>query len=558
MTLVPPRTSPGGKARRLLEGRGLALRLGVALCLGAASILGLAFAWNLRLQRAQLEHLVGSSAEGIVETIRGATRDGMLRNDVDNVHRIIQNIGTQPGIDRIRIFNKEGRIRTSTRPDEVGSLVDVRAEQCIACHQYGRPLDRLDRKDRIRTFRGSQGGRVLGVIAPIHNEPQCTTLCHAHPASQRVLGVLDVQLSMDAVDQSLRASERQLSFGLAATVAAVLALAGLLLWWMVLRPVHHLSTAMSRAEQGDLSARVPVRSRDEIGDLARAWNAMSEELSRARDALHEWNRQLEARVDEKTQALEQAHRRMVVVEKMASLGKLAAVLAHEINNPLAGIRTYARVLRRGLGQKAEATGAGAPASTQAETDRILRMMESEAARCGDIVRNMLLFSRESPARFAEADLRPVIERGLMLLRHQAELLGVTLEGDVAPDLPRIVCDASQIEQMLLALTMNGLEATPGGGLVRLSARPSEDGGIVLAVADTGCGIPPEDQTRIYEPFFTTKEHGKGVGLGLAVVYGIVNRHHGRIDLQSRPGATVFTVHLPARPPDATPGKEASP
>ena len=549
----------GGKARRLLEGRGLALRLGVALCLGAASILGLAFAWNLRLQRAQLEHLVGSSAEGIVETIRGATRDGMLRNDVDNVHRIIQNIGTQPGIDRIRIFNKEGRIRTSTRPDEVGSLVDVRAEQCIACHQYGRPLDRLDRKDRIRTFRGPTGGRVLGVIAPIHNEPQCTTLCHAHPAAQRVLGVLDVQLSMDAVDQSLRTSERQLSFGLAATVAAVLALAGLLLWWMVLRPVHHLSMAMARAEQGDLSARVPVRSKDEIGDLARAWNAMSEELSRARDALQEWNRALEARVDEKTQALEQAHRRMVVVEKMASLGKLAAVLAHEINNPLAGIRTYARVLRRGLGQKAEATGAGAPASTPAETDHILRMMESEAARCGDIVRNMLLFSRESPARFAEADLRPVIERGLMLLRHQAELLGVTLEGDLAPDLPRIVCDASQVEQMLLALTMNGLEATPAGGRVRLSARPApEDGGIVLAVADTGCGIPPEDQTRIYEPFFTTKEQGKGVGLGLAVVYGIVNRHHGRIDLQSRPGATVFTVHLPARPPDATPGKEASP
>jgi two-component system NtrC family sensor kinase len=187
------------------------------------------------------------------------------------------------------------------------------------------------------------------------------------------------------------------------------------------------------------------------------------------------------------------------------------------------------------------------------------MMESEAARCGDIVRNMLLFSRESPARFAEADLRPVIERGLMLLRHQAELLGVALEGEVAPDLPRIVCDASQVEQMLLALTMNGLEATPAGGQVRLSARPApENGGIVLAVADTGCGIPPEDQTRIFEPFFTTKEQGKGVGLGLAVVYGIVNRHQGRIELQSRPGATVFTIHLPARPPEGAPGKEASP
>jgi two-component system NtrC family sensor kinase len=484
----------------------------------------------------------------------------MLRNDADNVHRIIQNIGTQPGIDRIRIFNKEGRIRTSTRPDEVGALVDVRAEQCVACHQYGLPLDRLDRKDRIRTFQAPSGGRILGVIAPIRNEPQCTTSCHAHPASQRVLGVLDVQLSMEAVDQSLRASERQLSVGLLGTVAAVLALAGLLLWWMVLRPVHQLSLAMGRAEQGDLSARVPVRTRDEMGNLARAWNAMSEELSRARGSLEDWNRALEARVDEKTQALEQAHRRVLVVEKMASLGKLAAVLAHEINNPLAGIRTYARVLRRGLGRP---LGDGAPlepASTAppVDADHVLRMMESEAARCGDIVRNMLLFSRESPARFVEERLGPVIDRCLLLLRHQAELLEVSLASEVVKDLPAIVCDPGQIEQMLLALVMNGLEATPADGTVRLTARPEpEGGGIVLTVTDTGCGIPAENQSRIFEPFFTTKAQGKGVGLGLAVVYGIVNRHHGRIELESRPGSTTFTVHLPARLPADDPGRESS-
>jgi two-component system NtrC family sensor kinase len=572
VTRLGPDASAAVKAGRLPAGRSLAFRLAVALGLGAATLLGLALVLNLRLQRAQLEHLAGASGERIVETIRGATRDGMLRNDVDNVHRIIQNIGAQPGIDRIRIFNKEGRIRTSTRPEEVGALVDLRAEQCIACHQGGRPLDRLDRKDRIRTFRAPTGHRVLGVIAPIHNEAQCARECHAHPPAQQVLGVLDVQLSMEAVDQSLRTSERQLSWGLGATVAAVLALAGLLLWGMVLRPVHQLSTAMARAGQGDLSARVRVLSRDEIGELGHAWNGMSEELGRARDALQEWNRELEARVAEKTEALEQAHRRMLVVEKMASLGKLAAVLAHEINNPLAGIRTYARVLRRGLRGAVSAPGAEAPPAggsspplpapgpalpPPGETERILALVESEAARCGDIVRNMLLFSRESPARFAEVDLRPVIGRCLLLLRHQAELLGVRLEGDVAADLPRIVCDAGQVEQLLLALTMNGLEATRGGGSVGLRAQPAEGGGVTLQVSDTGCGIPPEHQTRIYEPFFTTKEQGKGVGLGLAVVYGIVTRHGGRIELRSRPGDTVFTVQLPACPPAADPGKEAA-
>jgi two-component system NtrC family sensor kinase len=249
-----------------------------------------------------------------------------------------------------------------------------------------------------------------------------------------------------------------------------------------------------------------------------------------------------------------------VVEKMASLGKLAAVLAHEINNPLAGIRTYARVLRRGLGRPLgdDAVQGPAPLSPPIDADHVLRMMESEAARCGDIVRNMLLFSRESPARFVEERLGPVIDRCLLLLRHQAELLQVSLSSEVAKDLPAIVCDPGQIEQMLLALVMNGLEATPAEGAVRLRAQPEpEGGGIVVSVTDTGCGIPAENQSRIYEPFFTTKPQGKGIGLGLSVVYGIVNRHHGRIELESRPGSTTFTVHLPARPPAEDPGRESS-
>jgi two-component system, NtrC family, sensor kinase len=526
--------------RRRFES-GLAARMGLALCLGAAAVLVAAGTWNLRLERAHLERLVGLSADRIAEIIRGATRDGMMRNDAAEVHRTVENIGAQPGIARIRIFNKEGRIRISTRPEEVGRLVDVRAEQCTACHRSDRPLERLSRADRVRIFRDHEGQRILGVIAPIHNEPQCTTACHDHPPEQHVLGVLDVQLSMAGVDESLEASERQMSITLVGTVAAMLLLSGGLLWRLVLRPVRRLTLAMTGAASGDLTSRVPVTSTDEIGQMALRWNGMTEELGRAREELTGWNRSLEHRIAEKTRELEQAHGRMMVAEKMASLGKLAAVVAHEINNPLAGIRTYARVLRRRPG-------------VDEETRRILEMMDGEAGRCGDIVRNLLLFSRTPAARFAEEEIPPLLERCRLLLRHRAEMGNVELGVEAPDDLPRLLCDAAQVQQLALALLMNALEATPAGGRVVLSARGAGDE-IVLTVSDTGCGIPEEQIPHIFEPFFTTKERGNGVGLGLAVVYGIVERHHGRIEVRSRPGeGTTVTVHLPRQRPQETGGE----
>ena len=189
--------------------------------------------------------------------------------------------------------------------------------------------------------------------------------------------------------------------------------------------------------------------------------------------------------------------------------------------------------------------------------RILEMVDGEAGRCGDIVRNLLAFSRQSGARFAEEDTGAIVDRCRMLVKHQAEMLNVTLESTVDPDLPRVVCDASQVQQMILALAMNALEATPAEGLVRLEARRDGDG-VRLVVSDTGSGIPEEHLDRIFEPFFTTKEAGQGVGLGLAVVYGIVNRHHARIDVRSGPGlGTTFTIRVPPRQPDPTPEGEAT-
>ncbi|MHC4820053.1 MAG: sensor histidine kinase, partial [Planctomycetota bacterium] len=360
-----------------------------------------------------------------------------------------------------------------------------------------------------------------------------TAACHIHPSSQTVLGVLDVKISLGPVDEQLRVSEFQMGLALLATAGTVLLLAGFLVWRMVIRPVRLLTSGTVRVAAGELSTKVPVTSTDEIGELAMAWNAMVEELGRTRKELEEWSTTLENRVEEKTAALESAHQKVLLSAKMASLGKLAAAVAHEINNPLAGINTFARLLRKKV-------DAG-----DVESARALDLVASEAERCGGIVRNLLLFSRVPGARFAREDVSAVLDRCALLLKHPAELQDAAIRVEKADDMPPVVCDISQIQQLVLALAVNGIEAMPEGGTLTLGARREGKNEVVLSVSDTGCGIDPEDQQHIFEPFYTKKEEGKGVGLGLAVAYGIVKRHHGRIELDSEPGmGTTFNVHLP--------------
>lgn len=532
----------------------LTLRLGLGLCLATGAILIAAGAWNLHLQRAHLTNLVEISATERADIIRSSTREAMMRNDPGDVLRIIEDIARQPTIERIRVLDKKGRIRVSSHSAEVGSLVDTTAEQCVSCHQPEQTLERLEQQERARIFVKPNGGRVLGVIAPIRNEPGCIeAACHAHTAAQTILGVLDVQLSLAGVDESLAVSERQLLIGLIGTALGVLVFAWLLVWRMVLKPVGRLERAASSVAAGDLRTRVAVSSEDEIGQMTMTWNAMVGELDRARSELENWGKTLEEKVDEKTKELEEAHRRMLLVEKMASLGKLAAVMAHEINNPLTGIGTYARVLKNKLSPPTTEE-LESEIAVDEETIQALDFIEGEARRCGHIVRNLLLFSRTPEATFEEESLEPLLARCALLLQHQADAKKVELHLEVSSQLPPVECDSSQIQQMVLALALNGIEATPPGGSVTICALPGEkEKEVLLKVADTGQGIPPEHLDKIIEPFFTTKSETDGVGLGLAVVYGIVNRHRGRIEVESDPDSgTAFIVRLPLRQPTREP------
>lgn len=517
----------------------LVLRLSATIAVVIA-----AFAWlNYRATEAHWNDLTRDNARRTSELVKAATHFGMLSNRKQEVHHTIRKIAREPGVVGVRVYDKQGTIVFSGRPDEEGARVDTGAEACSTCHAGNLPLSEVPHADRIRTVVGPDGGRALGLISPIENEPGCSgASCHPSPRQQTVLGVLDVQVSMAMLQQALASSKRQFLW---ATIVVILAACGgatLFIVRMVQRPVRDLIEGTARVARGDLDARLEVPMHDELGQLAHAFNHMTDDLKRANDQLTDWSLSLERKVADKTSELERAQRQVLVMEKMASLGKLAATVAHELNNPLAGMLTYAKLVERDLDEVV------ADDEHRAELVRYLRLIQQESNRCGAVVRNMLLFARDSGAELAPVHLNEVIDRSLMLIRHRAELAGVELQCERLDGDDVIVCDEGQVQQCLLALFVNAVESMSecaAGTLAVRTRRAAE--GVVIEVSDTGVGIEAEVAPHLFEPFFSTKE-SNGVGLGLAVVYGIVRRHGGAIDVTSVPGhGARFIVSLPWRP-----------
>ncbi len=476
------------------------------------------------------------------ELIKKGTYYGMLLNRKEEVHRTIDMIAQTPGVAGVRIYDKRGIIIVSADPEEIGRRVDLQADACVVCHDRTQPLHSVPTVNRTRVYRAPDGGRVLGLISPIENQPECSdAACHAHRPDQTILGVLDVMMSLSSADERMRDQTRDLILSSLLMVAVIGAASGLFIYRVVRVPVRRLIAGTERVARGDLDTRIDVGKRNQIGQLAESFNAMIDDLRRARHELTQWSEKLEKKVVEKTDELSHAHRQIVQMEKMASLGKLSATVAHELNNPLAGILTYAKLIGRSLGEEGFAPG------EREEIARYLDLIQKESRRCGDIVRNLLVFARVSGGEFALQRVNPILARAAMLVRHHLEIKGIRLESVEIAGNDEVVCDADQIQQALLALLVNAVEAMPQGGTLTLRAEGDVEA-VRIQVGDTGVGIPPEVLPHIFEPFFSTKEGGTGVGLGLSVVYGIVQRHGGSVAVDSTVGReTTFTLRFPRRP-----------
>jgi two-component system NtrC family sensor kinase len=513
--------------------------LGVVAGLTVAAVVAF-FIAETRMQSAVTEQM----AHGAVlfsEAIVGATRRAMMDDHREAAYDTMRSIGRQAGVERVRILNKEGKITFSTDPYEVGELVDKRAEACYACHAADQPLTRLSTPSRARTFKAGDH-RTMGLVTPIYNDRNCSTAgCHAHPASQQVLGVLDVGLSLKQVDGQIATFRRT---SLVITAFGVFLLAGFF-WFFarsqVVRPVAQLLHG-TRAVAGErLEFEIPVRSKGELGLLAASFNDMTRSLRRAELELRALTHDLERQVDDRTADLRRAQAQLVQSEKLSSLGRLSASIAHEINNPLAGILTFAKLIVR--------TIESGPLDEAARRTLVknLMLVQRETERCSAIVRNLLDFARERPLALKAVSLVAVVEEGLSLIAHQVQILGVTIDKRLE-EVPAVHADFGQLRQAFVNVALNGCEAMGKGGKLTITTRRAGEE-VELAISDTGPGISKENLSRIFDPFFTTKE--KGTGLGLSVVYGIIQRHGGHIEAQSELGCgTTFVIHLPV-PRDVT-------
>lgn len=520
----------------------LALKLIFSLTIIVVLVAGISAYVNTKRQEKELHDAMVLGADQLSRSITSATWHAMLADQRTAAYEVMQTIALKQGIDKIRIFNKEGYVMFSTDPGDP-KQVDKDAEACAMCHSSLQPLSKVDVPSRARIFRARDGQRKLALVTPIYNEPACSHApCHAHPASVTVLGVLDVALDLGPVDEEVGALQRR---SLTMTGIQVLLIGIFIAFFsrrFVDRPIRELIEGTRAISAMQLDKPIEINSSEELGELAHSFNVMRERLQEARKETSRFTQELEAKAEERAKQLQIAHQKILHSDRLASLGQLSASVAHEINNPLSGVLNLSKLMQRILSEN------GIAPDRVEEFRRYLSQVINETSRVGRIVSDLLAFSRRPKPQSRRTNLNEIVTNTISLLSHKLKLSNVEVEQNLAPDLPAVRCDSSQMQQVVINLVMNGAEATQVRGrgkvIVRTSARIAEKVA-VLEIEDNGEGIPPEFLSKIFDPFFTTKGEGKGVGLGLSVVYGIVDAHGGELEVNTKQGnGTVFTVTLP--------------
>ena len=412
----------------------IGFKLIVGVGVTALLTIGIFSYFNIQSHSSSLLAEVERSANQLSETVKHSTRYDMLLNQRDRINIIINTIGQQPGIRGVRVLNKIGEIIYSSNQNDIGKMVDKKAESCYACHAANKPLEKLAIKDRTRIFRTSaKSPRVLGIISPIYNEQSCWSAdCHAHLKTQTVLGVLDVTISLEEVDKQIKQGEIEIVIFAITAVLALSFIIGFFVRRWVDKPVKELLHATNQVGTGNLNYTIQNIRNDELGILARSFNNMTKKLSEARLQLFQ-------------------------SDKMASLGRLAAGVAHEINNPLTGVLTYSSFLLKRT-------------QDNHELQEDLKVIVRETKRSREIVKSLLDFARQSVPKKNEVKINDIIEHAISVVENQLSINHIKLVKKLEPSLPTITVDSNQIQQVFINLIVNASDAVgKDGGTITISS-----------------------------------------------------------------------------------------
>jgi two-component system NtrC family sensor kinase len=499
------------------------------------------------VNEAYMKSVISENGNNIGVLVEGALYRSMLENDRTSLQNTLDLINTMKGIDDVNMYdNKNNLVYTSISNDTINHA----NPDCLSCHKdFDTMFKSKEKSYRIINANSecimnpnNNNTRHLLIKSPILNNKTCSTSeCHAHNPSEEVLGSLIIKIPMQGLDTALEKSTTD--YFLLAALMTILLIIFLIFFTnkKIKKPLNEIIKASESVAKGDKSTRLQIKPH-QLSDMrmvSYAFNEMLDNLQTATNELQNWSQQLEYKVQKKTEELGQAQNELINIERIASLGKLSLSVAHEINNPLSGILIYTKLIYKQLNnQELDAT-------KKESMLKHLKLIENETKRCGDIVKGLLDFSRKDQNGFEPRHLHEILIETFELMSHPMKVANVDFLSDFSAKKDMIHCSPNQMKQVCVAILVNASEAVSENGEVLFRTLNPDEEHIRIEIIDNGVGISPEDIPHIFEPFFSTKQNASGIGLGLAIVHGIVQSHKGKTDVKSERGKeTIISITLP--------------
>ena len=519
--------------RKFFQPRSLYGRM-VILLLSMFIVLFTFLAWIIfSMSNNYLEDVTTRCGKRMATVIDQTVRSSMISENHTEVAIAINKVRDIPGIDAIRIYNASGEVRHQTR----GPASSSNMLPCSHCHspssdvdlkQWGMPVT------CVYEVEDQDSRRNMILLSPIFSTPDCRSSgCHEESLEAEVLGFMEIKLPLNEMDAALN---RVLYEYFAIIALFFFMLMGSLLYFLqhyINLPLKRIVDTSRAVTAGNMSLRVDVKPGDlvDIHHVGLALNTMLESLNASNRELQQWSNELETKVRVKSEDIARSQNEIYQIERLASLGRLSSSVAHEINNPLAGVLTYAKLVSRILQN---------PELTDERRTTILKhldMIQSETTRCGNIVKGLLNFSRDNSHKFTRLNLNALLLETEQLIQHSFQIANVTLVTDFSAPRDEIMANGNQIIQACLAVLTNALEAVESSSDNHVTYRSYNPDlkHITIDITDNGIGIPQEDIEHIFEPFFSRKKEMSGIGLGLAVTYGILEQHKAKVAVNSAPG-----------------------